>query len=699
MPYAPPIEHRLSPLLTPGSVAVVGASAREGSVGALTLAQLARVFDGAIYPVNPNYAELQGLPCHPDLASLPEAPDMAVLCLPNAALEEAVAAAIDRGVRALTIFASGFLPGDADPPLNERIKQRCLEARVALCGSNGMGFYNYAEGVAVCGFRGSSRVLKGGVALITHSGSVVSALADCEERIGFNLVISAGNELVTGLADYMDYVLERPDTTAVALFMESARKPEDFARALEKAARRGTPVVALKVGRNARSAELAFSHSGAIAGSDGVYQALFERYGVIRCDSLDEMATTLQLVSQPRPPVPGAFASMHDSGGERGLYVDLAEKAGVRYAEISEETQGRLAALLDPGLLPTNPLDSWGTGRDFERVFTESLLALAEDPAVGLVYFCFDREGEGKLDPAYVSAFEAAAGRSDKPMAIVTPRHGSGHDPSDQRLAEMGLQVLDGDWWSLKAARHFFAWRDFRAQEPDAAPPPPSEDALALWRARLSKGALNEDESLSLAEALGLPVAARRLASSWEGLEAATGELGFPLVLKTAAPGVAHKTELDGVRLGLPDLPALKAAYDDLAARLGPDVLVARQAPDGEELAVGALWEEGFGSLVLLSSGGVAVESEGDAVFLLAPFGPATARRALSRLRVHERLCGLRGRASADLDSLAAALAVFSSGVVALGSGLRELDINPLRVGPEGFMALDALARGGEERA
>jgi acyl-CoA synthetase (NDP forming) len=603
-----------------------------------------------------------------------------------------------RLTRQATWLFRSFLPDESDPPLNERIRRRCAAAGVPLCGSNGMGFYNYAEGVAVCGFRGSSRVLRGGVALITHSGSVVSALADCEERIGFNLVISAGNELVTGLADYMDYALERPDTTAIALFMETAREPEAFARALEKAAARGTPVVALKVGRNARSAELAFSHSGAIAGSDGVYQALFGRHGVIRCDSLDEMATTLQLVSQPRRPAPGALASLHDSGGERGLYVDLAEQAGVAYAEVSEETQGRLAALLDPGLLPTNPLDAWGTGRDFQRVFTESLLALAEDPAVGLVYFCFDREGEGKLDPAYVEAFEAAAARTDKPLAIVAPRHGSGHDPGDQRLAAKGLQVLDGDWWALKAAGHFFAWRDFRALEPDAAPPPRSEAALALWRERLSKGALNEDESLSLAEALGLPVAARRPARSWDDVEAAAGELGFPLVLKTAAPGAAHKTELDGVRLGLRDLAALKAAYDEFAARLGPDVLVAQQAPEGEELAVGALWEEGFGSLVMLSSGGVAVESEQDAVFLLAPFGAAAARRALSRLRVHKKLAGLRRRAGADLEALARALAAFSSGVAALGRDLSELDVNPLRVGPEGFLALDALARGGEGR-
>jgi hypothetical protein len=182
-------------------------------------------------------------------------------------------------------------------------------------------------------------------------------------------------------------------------------------------------------------------------------------------------------------------------------------------------------------------------------------------------------------------------------------------------------------------------------------------------------------------------------------VEAAAAELGFPLVLKTAAPGAAHKTELDGVRLGLRDRAALKAAYEELSARLGPEVLVAQQAPDGEELAVGALWEEGFGSLVLLSSGGVAVESEDDAVFLLAPFGPAAARRALSRLRVHERLCGLRGKASADLDALAGALAAVSSGVAALGPALRELDVNPLRVGAQGFLALDALARGGEERS
>jgi len=704
MPYATATkrtaeQHRLAPSLTPRSVAVVGASARERSVGKMTLAQLIRVFPGVIYPVNPNYEDLEGRRCYPDFASLPEAPDLAALCLPNAALEQAVEAAIDRGVRALTIFASGLLPEDSDPPLNERLRRRCLDAGVALCGSNGMGFYNYAEGVAVCGFRGSQTILKGGVTLITHSGSVVSALADCEERIGFNLVISAGNELVTGLADYMDYALARSDTTAIALFMESARRPKDFAQALEKAAARGIPVVALKVGRNARSAELAFSHSGAIAGSDGVYQALFERHGVTRVDSLDEMATTLQLLSQPRKPAPGGLASLHDSGGERGLYVDLAARAGAPYAEISKKTETRLAALLDPGLLPTNPLDAWGTGRDFARIFTEGMVALAEDPAVGLVYFCFDREGGGLLDPTYVDAFEAAAERSDKPFVIVTPRHGTGHDPQDQQLATRGYPVLDGDWWAMKAAAQLFAWRDFLAREPMRTPAPPEQALLAPWRRRLAEGAMNEDDALALVEALGLPVAARRSAGSWPELEAAAGDLGFPLVLKTAMPGIAHKTEADGVRLGVLDRESLRTAYDDLSGRLGPEVLLARQEPAGEELAVGALWEEGFGSLVLLSSGGIAVESEEDAVFLLAPFDAAAARRALARLRVHERLRGVRGRPPADLEALSEALAVFSAGVAALGSDLRELDVNPLRVGPEGFLALDALVRGGDTSA
>ncbi len=679
--------HRLDSLLSPRLVAVVGASAREGSVGQLTLAQLLALgFPGAVYPVNPNYDALAGRPCFADCASLPEAPDLAVFCLPDERLEAAFDAALAAGMRAATVFSSGR-PAD-DPGLAERLRDKAIRAGVPICGPNGMGFHNFRDRVSVCGFRASPPGVEGGAVLLSHSGSVLSALSDCEDRIGWSLAVSTGNELTTGLADYMDWALARPETEAIALFMETARDPTGFAAALERADARGIPVVALKVGRSARSAELAVSHSGALAGDDAVYGALFERHGVIRVETLDEMAATLQLLTHPRRPAAGGLATMHDSGGERGLWLDLAERLGVRYGQPSPATVARLAERLDPGLPPTNPLDAWGTGRDGEAVFADCLAALAEDPDTALAFFCFDREGGGALEPSYCRAALAAAARTDKPIALVTSRHGSGSDPRDLEMTRAGLPVIDGEWWALKATRHLLERRD--RVRPAPAPDLP-EGYAERWRRRLAQGPLREAEALALAAEAGVPTVACRSAGSVEGALGAAEALGYPVVLKTARAGLAHKSDVGGVRLGLADESDLIHAYAEMSAALGVEVLVARQAAPGVEAALGAIDDPGFGPVVMIGSGGLAIEEEADAAFLLAPFDAATAARAIGRLRLGRRLAAGRGRPARDLGALAEAAAALSAAAAALSGSLGGLDLNPVIVQETGCLAVDAL--------
>lgn len=682
--------HPLDPLLSPRSVAVIGASARAGSVGQLTLAQLAGAgFAGALWPVNPNYPEIAGLACYPDCASLPGAPDMAVFCLPNERLEAAFEEALAAGMRAATIFASGSPAGD--PGLPARLKARAGRAGVPICGPNGMGFHNFRDRVSVCGFRASPPGVEGGAVLLSHSGSVLSALSDCEERIGWSLAVSTGNELTTTLADYMDWALARPETEAIALFMETARDPEGFAAALARADARDLPVVALKVGRSARSAELAVSHSGALAGDDAVYGALFERHGVIRVETLDEMAATLQLLTHPRRPAAGGLATMHDSGGERGLWLDLAERLGVRYGAPGPQTVARLAARLDPGLPPTNPLDAWGTGRDSEAVFADCLAALAEDPDSALAFFCFDREGGGRLEPSYCRAALAAAQRTTKPVALVTSRHGNGSDPLDLEMTRAGLPVIDGEWWALKATKHLLARRD--RVRPGAGRPLPGSFA-ERWRARLAAGDLGEAEALALVAEAGVPTVACRPAASVKTALESAAALGYPVALKTAQPGLAHKSDAGGVRLNLADEGALVRAYADMTATLGPAVLVAEMAEPGVEAALGVIDDPGFGPVVMIGSGGVEIEEERDAAFLLAPFDAATAARAIRPLRLARRLAAGRGRPARDLEALAAAAAALSQAAAALAGTLGSLDLNPVIVQEQGCLAVDALVAG-----
>ncbi|MCC6195266.1 MAG: CoA-binding protein, partial [Burkholderiales bacterium] len=325
--------HPLQPLLAPRSVALVGASRRPDTPGHDLVRMLQRGgFRGSAYAVNPGYDTIEGIRCVATLRDLPQAPDLAVLSVRNDRLEETLAEAIAVRARAAVIFASGYLAGDRSPPLTERLAAMARAAAMPICGGNCMGFYNDLDGVWVCGFPSPREPKRGSIAFIAHSGSVFGALAHNDPRLAFALTISPGQELTTTVADYIGYALERPEVKVIGLFLETARDAAGFRAALAKAAERDVPVVVLKLGRTEAAAAAALTHTGAMAGSDLAYDALFDRYGVIRVETLDELACTLLLLATGRRAAPGALVSIHDSGGECEMFIDLAERAGVPFA-------------------------------------------------------------------------------------------------------------------------------------------------------------------------------------------------------------------------------------------------------------------------------------------------------------------------------------------------------------------------------
>jgi acyl-CoA synthetase (NDP forming) len=682
--------HRLAPLLAPRSLALVGASPKPDSVGQGMIAGAAG-FPGRLYLVNPGYREIGGTPCYPSLAALPEPVEHVVLGIANARLEAALGEAVSAGAKAATIFGSGFLPEDGDPPLTQRLAALARRAGMAVCGGNGMGFYNLDAGVKVCGFPPQFEIRPGGVSLIAHSGSVFQALANYDRRFGWNVAVSAGQELVTTVADYLDFALDQPTTRAVGLFLETVRDPAGFIAALEKAAARDIPVVVLKVGRTAASARLAVSHSGAVAGNHAAYRALFDRHGVIETETLDAFANALQLMGQGRRLARGGLASIHDSGGERELLVDLAVDAAVPFARIAPSTVATLAGRLDHGLDPVNPLDAWGTGHDYEGIFADCLAALAADEDTALAAFCVEINDGYYLSEGYGRALLRAAAGTAKPVVLATNIAANGSDPLQARLAAAGIPVLNGADASLAVIAKAMAHRDWRQRPPIAAGPAPA-GVRETWRAVLSQGRpLDEGESLGLSAAYGLATLPWRIVEDEAAAIAAVQAIGFPAVLKTAAPGILHKTEHDGVRLGLGDEGAVRRAYADLARRLGPRVLVTRMAGKGVELAFGASRDPQFGPLVMFGAGGVLIESLADRQFALPPFDAATAQRLIDRLALRPLLDGRRGAKSADVGGLAEALARFSVMVADLAGLVDEIDINPLIASSDGAVALDAL--------
>jgi len=687
--------HVLKPLLQPRSIAVLGASERPGSVGRRTMENLLHGgYEGPLYAVNPGYETVRGVPCFPDLASLPEPVEHVVLTLGDANVEAGLDAIIAHGAKAATMMSSLVLEGEKPPLLRERVSRKIADSGLVVCGANGMGFYNFADGIWVCGFDTRSNHARGGnVTLISHSGSGMSGIIDCEERIDFNLAVSTGQELSVTMDQYMDWSLDRPETRVIGLFMETARNPEGMVAAFAKANRRGIPVVVLKVGRTELSARLAVSHSGAIAGRDDAYQALFDRYGVQRVRDMDELASTLIMFAQPHPVAAGGLVSIHDSGGERQLLIDLAEDMQVPLADIEPATTRQLEALLDPGLPPVNPLDAWGAGGPgANEIMRQSLAALMADPNAALGAVVHDRAPHGALYEEYFDYMRAGHAASGKPVFLVSNRQGSGSDPAAMTVTREGFPVLDGLRSFLAGTRCLLDYRDFRALPADqsvAADPV----VVTRWRQRLELGeVLDEFESGQLLRDFGFPMNPARLVSDEASLQQSAAEMDWPLVLKTAEPGILHKTDCDGVRLDIGSPEQLLREYTDLATRLGPRAMLAPMVrTTGVEMVLGLVRDEQFGPLVMLGFGGVNVETIRDVSYALPPFDRHCARRLLDRLRLRPLLDGLRDRPAVDIDAFCIAAERFSALAAALGDVIDEIDINPVVVQPAGCVAVDAL--------
>jgi acyl-CoA synthetase (NDP forming) len=703
----PDRRHRLDPLLRPRSIAVLGASERPGSVGRRTMQNLLLGRYGqddgrALFAVNPGYDAVCGVACYPDLSSLPEPVEHVVLTVGDARIEAALDDVIAHGARAATMMSSLVLEEDRAPLLRDRIERKVADAGLLVCGANGMGFYNFADGVWVCGFDTRDNHRRGGnVALISHSGAGMSGIVDSEERLDFNLAVSTGQELSVSMDQYMDWALDRPETRAIGLFMESARHPEGMIAAFRKARERSVPVVALKVGRTELSARLAVSHSGAIAGRDDAYQALFDRYGVQRVQDMDELATALILFAQPHPVADGGLVSIHDSGGERQLLIDLADDMGVALAEIEAGTVGHLRELLDPGLPPVNPLDAWGAGGPAaDRIMEACMAALMSDPNAALGAVVHDRAPLSGVYPEYVDYMRRGHEASGKPVFLVANRQGTGTDPAAVSVTREGFPVIDGMRPFLAGVRCLFGYRDFRARPAEEPPAAPAE-AVQRWRERLAAGGtLDEHESGRLLEDFGLPVNPARLASSLEETLQAAATLGYPLALKTAEPGILHKTDCRGVMLDIGDEQSLTEAYADLSSRLGKRVMVSPMLdPGGVELVLGMVRDEQFGPLVMLGFGGVNVETIHDVACALPPFGSGTARRMLDSLQLRPLLDGLRDRPAMDVDAFCRAAERFSVLAAALGDVIVEIDVNPVIVQPRGCVAADALIVAGHRDA
>jgi len=686
--------HRLDPLLDPESIVIVGAST-SGGMGSRLIKNLQHGgFKGKLFGLHPKNKEAFGVPCYPDFESLPEKVDHAIFAVSDQRIEGLIDAAIEADVKAMSIMSMLLIDDDEEPYLKDRIQLKLKDADILLCGANGMGFFHIEKGVWVNGYYTRPNHEPGGICIISQSGSGVAGIIDCEERINLNLSVSSGSELTVGAEDYLDYVLHQDSTKAVGMFLETIRKPDQMIQAFQLAKERKIPIVVLKTGRTEQSAELTVTHSGGLAGVDDYYDALFEKYGIQRVADMDELATTLIMFDQPHTLATGNMVSIHDSGGERQLMIDIADQQGVEFAELEDVTTQKLKEILEPGLPAVNPLDAWGKGlEDADQIMADCITEMLDDPNASMAAIVMDRGPLGLIHEEYIDYYmKQANDRTGKPVFLVTNRQGTGVHPLVVEATKMGMPVLDGIQSFLAGVRCLHQYRDFLTRK-DTIDIDLDSEKLEKYQDQLKQtNFVSEADALNMFFDLGLNANQSKIINNEDELLSEAKAMDFPLVLKTAVEDVYHKSELSGVYLNIDSEQKLRSAYKELQEKLPGNALLARMIEsEGIEMIVGMTTDQQLGPMVTIGFGGYYAEAMNDTVTLMPPFSKEAAKKAVESLKMKTLLEGYRGSKPADLDAFAEFASRFSMIAIELNNQICEIDLNPVILGNDICIAVDAL--------
>ncbi len=685
----------LGGLLNPGNVAILGASDTPTRIGGRALAYMLRQpFAGRIYPVNPARPTVQGLPAFAAVADLPEAPDVALVALPDRLVPEAIAALAARGTRSAVIFSSGFAEtGAAGADLQARSLAAAREGGLRLLGPNSLGVLNTRNN-----FWGTfTAALEGGfprpgrVAIASQSGAFGAHLlcAAMGRNLGISVFVASGNEADISTAETIGWLAEDDGTEVILSYLEGIRDGDALVDALEKARAARKPVLVLKAGRSQLGAHAAQSHTAALAGNDAVAAAILRDCGALRVTSAQEALDFAETAARRIYPVRASLGVLTVSGGAGIMIADDAERLGLPMPPLPEATQQRLRQLL-PFAAPRNPVDCTAQALNEPHLVGDfGTTPLAEGGYAALLAYFGHAGGPPSLAPRIQAELRRVAGAAPDRLlttvVLATPEVAQGY-------RDGGFVVFDD------TARAVAAIAAMEALGRAFAAPPPATPVLPV---PVEAPAETPDEAgaKALLARAGLPVADERLVTSAEAAARAARDIGFPVVMKIVSPDILHKTEIGGVLIGIADAAAAAAAYVALTerartarpgARLS-GVLVARQIDGGIECLMGVQRDPVFGPVAVFGLGGIHVEVLKDVVLRRCPFGPDEARAMIRSIRGFPLLAGVRGQQGADLDALAAMLARLSQLAVALGPRLVSIDLNPVLARPEGAWAVDAV--------
>ncbi len=697
-------------LFQPASIALIGARRKSRSVGRILAQNLfGGDFDGPIMPVNPHHEAIEGVLSYSDIASLPRTPDLAVIATPPATIPPLIRELGARGTKAVIVISAGF--SELATEEGRRLEREMLEAArphlIRIVGPNCLGMMTPSMGVNAS--FGHLKPRPGRLAFVTQSGAIVTSMLDWAETrgAGFSKLVSLGDMADVDFGDMLDYLADDPETGAILLYVESVKHARKFMSAA-RAAARSKPVIVVKSGRSSEGAKAASSHSGALAGSDAVYDAVFRRAGMLRVHSLVELFDAAELLSAPRLPPGDRLTILTNGGGIGVLATDALVAEGGRLAELSERT----IAVLNEGLPHTwsrgNPVDIIGDapGDRYQRAL-EVLLDGGDADAV-LVLNC---------PTGVTSSLEAAeavlAVHAERPRApLLTSWVGAGTaEQARQAFAERQIPTYETPEQAARAFMYMVNYRRSQAALMETPPSLPDDFRPDLERARapingaLEQGRewLTEPEAKEVLAAYGISVPQSRLAKTPDEAARAAEALGVPVALKIRSPDVIHKSDHGGVRLDLMGGGAVREAATVMLERVGRafpnarvdgfnvEAMVSRKR-GAYELFMGLSVDPQFGPVVLFGHGGTAVEVIDDKAIGLPPLNMHLARELMSRTRVYRLLRGFRSQPPADLDAVSVALIRIAQLAADLPEVV-ELDVNPLLVDPSGAIALDARIR------
>ncbi|MFC5819504.1 acetate--CoA ligase family protein [Nonomuraea harbinensis] len=702
----------LWPLFNPASVAVVGASATPGKAGDAMMRSLAGL-PGRLHPVNPRGGHIAGLRAYPSVTGIPESVDLAVLVVPPAAVPAALEECGQAGVRAAVICAGGFAEsGAAGIELQERVRAIARAHGIRVLGPNTSGFMNPSAGVAANFLPGVSELRPGPAAFVAQSGGVNLALSflAAAEGLGLRLGVGLGNAVDVGFHHVLDHLADDEGCRVVGLHVEGVTEGRALCEAVDRLSAR-KPVVALKVGR-ADVGDFARSHTGALTGDYALTRAALAQAGAVVADDPTELVDAMRALAarRVRPRARPGIGLVTGQAGPGLIIADTLRGSGVSLPELADATTRRLGELLPPLTYQRNPVD---TGRPAET-FADVVAAVAADPGVAaLVIHALDEPGA--LDP--VAAVKAVP--DTLPVLYASGGPAPILDTRGQELSALGVPLFRSPDRAARAARALITDATTRhrlsrtAEGSDGAAlaadvrPRPSHSPVGGGGGGASGEAADAGDrapdeygAKAVLAAAGIRVPEGRACADREQAGRALLELGGPVVVKILDASVTHKSDHGGVRTGVrtqDDLGVALDALDGLAARLRirPRYLVERQAPPGPELIVGGLRDPAFGPVVLLALGGVGVELAPDPILRLAPLSRADAEEMAGSLPA-PLLAGYRGAPPVDVDAVADVL-LAAAAILTSRTDIAELDINPLRLTPEGPVALDALIVGGRQ--